>query len=141
MGFQKFKQRQQSELPEINLIPMMDVLMTVLTFFIIMTMTLTGEQIANITLPQAKGQATQPLKPSIRLVIGLDAQGQMKIDRQPVSDPQVTSQVQAFLRQNPDGVIVLKADRQLNYRYVQKALQMLQLAGGDRISLAIEPLG
>lgn len=142
MGFQKFKQRRQSELPEINLIPMMDVLMTVLTFFIIITMTLTGEQIANITLPQAKGsQANETPKPSVRLVIGLDAQGQMNIDRQPVSDPQATTQVQTFLRQNPDGLIVLKADRQLNYRYVQKALQMLQLAGGDRISLAIEQLG
>ena len=142
MGFQKFKQQQRSELPEINLIPMMDVLMTVLTFFIIITITLTGEQIANITLPQAKrSQADTPSKPAVRLVIGLDAQGQMNIDRQPVSAAQVTAQVQEFLRQNPDGLIVLKADRQLNYRYVQKALKMMQLAGGDRISLAIEQSG
>jgi biopolymer transport protein ExbD len=136
MGFQKFKQR-RSELPEINLVPMMDVLMTVLTFFIIIAMTLTGEQIADITLPNAKGSPTAQ-ESSPRLVIEVDANGQLKIDRQLVSNPQVTAKMQTFLQQNPQGQIVLKADRQTNYRYVQNALKMLQSAGSDRIFLAIE---
>jgi biopolymer transport protein ExbD len=136
MGFHKHKQ-QRSELPEINLVPMMDVLMTVLTFFIIIAMTLTGEQIANITLPNAKGSGVA--NESARLVISLDTQGQMKIDRQSLSASQVTAKMQAFLNQSPQGQIVLKADRQVNYRYVQNALKILQAAGGDRIFLAINP--
>ncbi|NEQ28726.1 MAG: biopolymer transporter ExbD, partial [Microcoleus sp. SIO2G3] len=31
-------------MPEINLVPMMDVIMTILTFFIIVSMTLTNQQ-------------------------------------------------------------------------------------------------
>jgi biopolymer transport protein ExbD len=138
MGFQKYRQR-RSELPEINLVPMMDVLMTVLTFFIIIAMTLTGEQIANITLPNAKGSPSADAPPPQRLVIGLNAQGQVNIDRQIVSNPEVTAKIQTFLRQNPQGQIVLKADRQINYRYVQNTIKMLQSAGGDRLFLAINP--
>jgi biopolymer transport protein ExbD len=137
MGFHKSKQP-RSELPEINLVPMMDVLMTVLTFFIIIAMTLTGEQIANITLPNAKGSGVVN-EPAPRLVIGLDTQGQMKIDRQSIGAAQVTAKMQTFLSQNPQGQIVLKADRQVNYRYVQNTLKILQSAGGDRIFLAITP--
>ncbi|MEM6424137.1 MAG: biopolymer transporter ExbD, partial [Cyanobacteria bacterium P01_D01_bin.128] len=39
------KQRPASRVPEVNLVPMMDVLMTVLTFFIIISMSLTGQQL------------------------------------------------------------------------------------------------
>jgi biopolymer transport protein ExbD len=136
MGFEKYRRR-RSELPEINLVPMMDVLMTVLTFFIIVAMTLTGEQIANITLPGAKG--AQAADDSPRLVIGLNDRGQMNIDRQWLEPVKATTPIQTFLRQNPQGQIVLKADRRIDYRYVEDALRRVQSVGGDRIFLAIEP--
>ncbi|MBE9069935.1 biopolymer transporter ExbD, partial [Leptolyngbya cf. ectocarpi LEGE 11479] len=44
---------QRSGIPEVNLVPMMDVLMTVLTFFVIISMELSGVQIFGVSLPQA----------------------------------------------------------------------------------------
>ncbi len=53
----KTQQKSSSQVPEINLVPMMDVLMTILTFFIIISMTLSSQQRAlNVTLPSTDGE-------------------------------------------------------------------------------------
>ncbi|PSB68311.1 biopolymer transporter ExbD, partial [filamentous cyanobacterium CCP1] len=40
----RFKHRQQSQLPEVNLIPMLNVMMGILAFFVMITMMLTTQQ-------------------------------------------------------------------------------------------------
>ena len=46
-------QRFQSKIPQVNLVPMMDVLMTVLVFFVIISMSLSGIKIFGVSLPQS----------------------------------------------------------------------------------------
>jgi biopolymer transport protein ExbD len=136
----RFKNRQRgSQLPEVNLVPMMDVLMTVLTFFIIISMTLTGQQILNVTLPQVGEEgANGDALPDATFVVGLDANGQILLNNQLVSAEQLVQEVQAFLSTNPEGIVLLKADRTLNYDQVAENLRTLRNIGGDRVSLAIE---
>jgi biopolymer transport protein ExbD len=60
----RFKSQQKSsQMPDVNLVPMMDVIMTILTFFIIVSMTLTAEQGAvNVTLPSTGGAGVSKRK-------------------------------------------------------------------------------
>jgi biopolymer transport protein ExbD len=136
----RFKNKQSgSQLPEVNLVPMMDVLMTVLTFFIIVSMTLTGQQIFNLNLPQTSGAgADGEAAKRETLVVGLDADRQTVIDNQPVNPNQLAQEMQQFLSENPDGVVLLKADRELTYDAVAELLKTMRDIGGDRVSLAIE---
>ncbi|NEQ27777.1 MAG: biopolymer transporter ExbD [Microcoleus sp. SIO2G3] len=130
-----------SQVPEVNLVPMMDVLMTVLTFFIIISMTLTGTQIPNIFLPEAErtGGQTAESETAQALVVGLNEQRQIIIDGQPIDQAQLTQQMQAFLSENPEGIVLLKADRSLTYRDVAGLLRTMRDIGGSRVSLGIEP--
>jgi biopolymer transport protein ExbD len=124
-------------MPEVNLVPMMDVIMTILTFFIILSMTLrTGQQVIGINLPTAGAGATAEDPTKEPLIIGLDAQGVITIAGQPATD--VDAQVQNFLGQNPQGTVLLKADQSLSYGEIVKLLDQLRRVGGDRVSLAIE---
>jgi biopolymer transport protein ExbD len=134
----RFKNRNQgSQLPEINLVPMMDVIMTILTFFIIVSMTLTNFQSVDATLPSTeKGvNKEQPVDP---LVIGVTKAGQVEIGNAPVTETQIGEQVAAYFQKNPKGTVVLKADKALPYERVVKTLGVLRDIGGDRVSLAIE---
>jgi biopolymer transport protein ExbD len=134
----RFKsQSQVSKLPEINLVPMMDVLMTILTFFIIIAMTMSNVQSLDLRLPssQAGGSGTQ-LPNALR--VGLTAKGQFLIDNQQVNADQLKQKMQAYLQQNPQGIILLSADRTLPYDRVVKVLGDMEALGGDRISLALE---
>lgn len=139
----RFKQsRSPGELPEINLVPMMDVLMTVLTFFIIISMTLTGQQIADVVIPKTDGagvQSDQKEKPT--LTIGLNSDNQIVSDAGPIDANQLAAAMQAFYAEHPDGVVLLKADRELDYSKVVALLKTMRDIGGDRVSLAIDRAG
>lgn len=135
----RFKSQQKgSQMPEVNLIPMMDVILTVLTFFIIISMTLTGQQQSvDITLPSTDaGASTSPVPDP--LVVGLNQQGQVLLNNQPVGDAQLSQQMQTYLVQNSKGAVILKADRKLPYEQVIQVLGKMRDIGGDRVSLAID---
>ncbi|QYO65184.1 biopolymer transporter ExbD [Leptolyngbya sp. 7M] len=118
---------------------MMDVLMTVLTFFIIVSMTLTGRQIANVTLPQTDGAGVKTEnEDKASLVIGLNSENQIVLEDNVIDTNQLSNAMQTFYTQHPDGVVLLKADRDLDYSNVVQLLKTMRDIGGDRVSLAIE---
>ncbi len=131
-------------MPEVNLIPMMDVIMTILTFFIIVSMTLTNSTgSVKVQLP-GSGQGTsagkdQKVEPQ---VIKIDAQGKLYIiqDNQqeiPVTIEQIEPQVRTYLQQNAKGMVLINADRTLPYDNVIQILMKLKAVGGDRVSLGV----
>lgn len=111
--------------------------MTVLTFFIITSMTLTGQRLANVNLPGV-GAGGDEQKAQEPLVVGLNQQRQILLDDKAVSETQLAEKMQAYLAQNPEGSMVLKADRELPYEEVEKVLKEMAKIGGSRVSLAIE---
>ncbi|TVQ14051.1 MAG: biopolymer transporter ExbD [Leptolyngbya sp. DLM2.Bin27] len=131
-----------SQMPEVNLIPMMDVLMTVLTFFVIISMGMTGQQLLNVRLPASvpgDGAVEEPqVTQADALVVGLDRDGNLILDNQPTNFNQLSQQVRTYFAQNPNGRLVLKADRTLAYREVSGLLTDLRAIGGNRVSLAVE---
>ncbi|MEO8890653.1 MAG: biopolymer transporter ExbD [Coleofasciculaceae cyanobacterium] len=124
-------------MPELNLVPMMDVIMTILTFFIIISMTLTNKQNAvNVTLPSASSGLSEQKAPD-PLVVSIDSQGNLFLEKDPVTEAQLVQPMQAYLQQNPQGAVVLNADRKLPYEKVVQVLGKMRDIGGDRVSLAI----
>lgn len=132
----------KSQVPEVNLVPMMDVLMTVLTFFIIISMSLTGQQLLNVRLPQSVAEDGTIAEPQVvqvdALVVGLDRDGNLVLDNESITFNQLSQRVRTYFAQNPDGKLVLKADRELAYSEVSGLLTDLRTIGGNRVSLAVE---
>jgi biopolymer transport protein ExbD len=135
-----FRKRRRNPMPELNLVPMMDVLMTVLTFFIIVSMTLRTQQMTSIDLPGVASENESVENVGITapaLVVGLDAQGQLLLAEQPITVEQLGQAMADHYTQHPNGVVLLKADRKLDFRQVSQTLKMMRDIGGDRVSLAI----
>jgi biopolymer transport protein ExbD len=132
----KARQRGTS-MPEVNLVPMMDVIMTILTFFIIVSMTLTNFQSVDVALPTAQSGVNRerPVEP---MIVGLNQQQQILLQGSPATREQLAQAIQTYLAQNPKGSVVLKADQRLPYQQVIQILATLKEVGGDRVSLAIE---
>ena len=133
-------------MPEVNLIPMMDVIMTILTFFIIVSMTLTNSTgSVKVELPGGKSGATARDKQLDRQIIKLDAQGKLYLMNStggaevPATISQLEPQVKAYLQQNPKGIVLINADRTLSYDQVIQVLTQLKAVGGDRVSLGFKP--
>ncbi len=135
----RFKSQQKtSQMPEVNLVPMMDVILTVLTFFIIISMTLTNRQNAvNVTLPSAGSGLSQQKNPD-PLVVSLNQKGELFLGKKQISEAELAQPMQSYLQQNPQGAVILNADRKLSYEQVVQLLGKMREIGGDRVSLAIE---
>jgi biopolymer transport protein ExbD len=124
-------------MPEVNLVPMMDVIMTILTFFIIVSMTLTNFQSVDVALPSSQSGVNRD-RPTDPMIVGLNQQRQILLQGTPATREQLAQAIQNYLAQNPKGTVVLKADKGLPYEQVIQLLGTLKEVGGDRVSLAIE---
>jgi biopolymer transport protein ExbD len=136
------KRNQPTPMTEINLIPMLDVLMAVLTFFIVISMTLTtGQNTIGVNLPQTD-KGAQPVAKDAKepepFIVGMNQQGQVLIQNKPVENAQLDTQLKAYFQKSPQGVVVLQADKTLTYEKLAKVLSQIRAIGGDRVALALD---
>jgi biopolymer transport protein ExbD len=132
----RFRDRSPAPLPEINLIPMLNVMMGILAFFVMITMSLTTQQGVEVPLPdRPETAANQP--DAEPFIINLTLQG-IVLNDQPLTEAQLLQQVEVYLAANPQGFVVLQAAPALPYDSVVQLLGQLKDVGGDRVSLAID---
>ncbi len=136
MSIRSRQKARHSGMPDVNLVPMMDVIMTILTFFIIVSMTLSNQKALNVPLPRTDQGGTEIKQPD-PLIVGLNVQGQILLDGKPATDSDLAQKMQAYLTRNVNGAVILKADRKVPYEQVAKLLSTMQALGGERVSLAI----
>jgi biopolymer transport protein ExbD len=135
----RFKQRQQqASLPEINLIPMLNVMMGILAFFVMVTMMLTTQQGVEVQLPgNPDAAAPPPTDVPDPLVVTLELQG-ISLEDQSITTAQLSQQMEAYLATYKTGIVVLQADPEVPYEQVVQLLGDMKDIGGDRVSLAID---
>ncbi|MCS6814404.1 MAG: biopolymer transporter ExbD [Cyanobacteria bacterium] len=137
----RFKsQRRASHPPQVNLTPMLDVMMTILTFFIIATMTLRTQQAVDVILPPPENVPPPPPEANLPepMLVRLEANGVILVSGQPTDKQVLVNQMQVYLRENPKAAVVLSADPKLPYEQVVQFLGEMREIGGDRVSIAIE---
>lgn len=120
---------------QVQIIPLIDVIFCILTFFLLAALQFTRQQAINVDLPRA-GTGSPPQLQQQRLIVTLDAGGQIFVEKQPVQSEQLTETLRAYFQINPDGTLVLNASRSASYDQVVQVLDKLREVGGDRVSLA-----
>ena len=138
MNFQS--RNKGSSVPEVNLVPMMDVLMSVLTFFIITSMTMTGQRVGDVTIPETEDLGASLVEDTSiqQLVIGLDQNKQIWLQGEVVDEAELTEAMTTYLAENGEGIVVLKADRELDYQDITLFLENMSKIGGDKVALAVD---
>ncbi|MDJ0509218.1 MAG: biopolymer transporter ExbD [Crocosphaera sp.] len=120
----------------IEMLPMIDVIFCILTFFILGAVGLSRQQAISLDLPKA-GSGTPQMREM--LVVSLDDFGQVYVEKQLVSPNQLFNQIKSYHQLNPEGLMVLHASRNASYNEVIQVLDMLREVGGDRVALATLP--
>ena len=120
----------------IEIVPLIDVIFCLLTFFILAAVTLTRQTAINVDLPKATSGAAQMRK---LLIVTVDPIGQIYVEKQPVSPDQLYQAVGNFRKTSPTGTIVLYASRAASYNDVVYVLDQIRAVGGDRVALATLP--
>lgn len=118
---------------QINIVPLIDVIFCILTFFILGAVGLSRQQAIGLDLPKASTGTPQMRE---MLVVSLDSFGQLYVEQQVVSPNQLSEAIKNYHQYNPTGLMVLHASRDASYNEVVQVLDMLKKVGGDRVALA-----
>jgi len=129
-----------SDEAQIQIIPLIDVIFCILTFFILAALQLTRQQGIGLELPKSQ---TSSVLMSEMLVIGIDSNGQTYLSnqgqKQLIDRSQLLQLVQAYHQQQPEGLLVLEAAQTAFYNDVIQVLDVMRSVAADKVALSTAP--
>jgi biopolymer transport protein ExbD len=136
-----FRGGQTREEPEINFIPLIDVLLVILIFLMVTT---TYQRVAElqITLPEADADPIKQRPKEIN--IGVDAQGRYVIDRTVFQFTTVNVLADTLTRAaagTKDAVVIVNADANSTHQSVIHVMEAARMAGLTHITFATQTTG
>ncbi|MGF1535871.1 MAG: ExbD/TolR family protein [Elainellaceae cyanobacterium] len=137
----RFNKHKETPIPAVNLIPMLNVMLGILAFFVLITMTLTSPTGLELQLP-ARSDSTPP--PDAEdddappLVITLGDSNQILLEEEPISVSEAETQIRQHLAGSEERIVYVKAAPQASYQEVVEFVFQMKEVGGDRVSLALE---
>ena len=127
----KRRYRKQEE-SDINITPMLDVVFIMLIFFIVTT-SFVKESGIDIYRPSAK---TSEKKNQASIMIAINASGEIWMDRKKVDIRFVRANVERLRAENPEGSVVIQADKGSVTDLLVQVMDQVRLAGVKKISVA-----
>ena len=137
----RFRNSQEDNgIPSIDLIPMLTVMMGVLAFFVVVSVSLGSEQLIQVDLPPEQSEDTPTAAETVQepFVVEMDASGQQRLNGDLIAPAQLAVEIEGYLARNSDKVVYLVPSRELPYEQVMQFLGDMRAVGGDRVSLALE---
>jgi biopolymer transport protein ExbD len=135
MNFRRGKQREE---PEINLVPMIDVMLVILIFLMITT-TYSKYTELQINLPTADAEK-QPERPN-EISVVVSAQGQYSINKAPIAFTSVDQLAQELRRAGgtlKDPVVIISADAKATHQSVVRVMEASRAAGLSQITFTTQ---
>ena len=121
----------------IDLTPMLDIVFIMLIFFIV-TSSFIKEAGITVQTPSADTAENQPRG---NILIAVDANGEIWIDRQQVDIRSVRAAVERMRVGQPDSSVVVQADRDARSGLVIRIMDQVRLAGVEDVALAATASG
>lgn len=118
-------------LAEINITPLVDVMLVLVVALIVTAPLLTNA--IKVNLPKTVAtQAPEPRKP---VALSVDAQGQAYIDREPVALSALQVRLEALHAAQPDVSVHLSSDEAASYGSVAKVMALIEHAGISKVAV------
>jgi len=133
-----FQRGQEKEPLEINLVPLIDVMMVILIFLMITT-TYNKYTELQINLPSA--DADKQLERSNEIAVLVNAQGQYVINRRPVAFRNIADLADELKRAGggaKEPVVVISADATATHQAVIRVMEAARLAGLSQITFTTQ---
>jgi len=120
---------------EINVTPLVDVMLVLLIIFMVTAPLLT--QGVNVDLPEADSPALQQnVEP---LVVTIRANGRIYLHKHSIQIKQLAPRIQAMRKQKPNLPIFIRGDAKTPYGRVAEVMGLLESAGIKKVGLVTEP--
>ena len=122
---------------EINVTPLVDVVLVLLIIFMVITPML--QRGKPVTLPDAKHVSTLG-KGGDPILLSITKDGRVWLDKQELKDPDIATELQAAMLATPTVPIMVKIDRDVEYKRVREVVLEVSKTHVMGVSLAAAKL-
>ena len=121
--------------PEIMIIPMIDIMLFLLVYFMMSTLSMVNVKTVDVDMPQAQSAET---KLAVTYVVTMRRDGQLFLEDKPLEETALIEQAAAEAAQNSRFSVVVRADQGLDYGMVIALLDRFKSRGILHIGLAAQ---
>ncbi|MDJ0575048.1 MAG: biopolymer transporter ExbD [Xenococcaceae cyanobacterium MO_234.B1] len=121
--------------PQINIVPMIDVIFAILVYFIVSSLFLTRSEGLPVNLPQAE---TVQLQKTKQITVSLDREGTLTVGNQPTQLAQLKTKVENLIKTEQTTVVVIKADKVVEHGQVVDVLDQLRQIPQAKLAIAAQ---
>ncbi|MCD6353457.1 MAG: biopolymer transporter ExbD [Proteobacteria bacterium] len=129
--------RRTHKTAEINISPLIDLVFLLLIFFMVTT-SFVKETGIDVQRPAA---STAQLKEKGNILVGISKDGLIYLDRKQIDIRSVRAHIERCLAENPEGGIVVVADKATRTGLTVQVMDQCRLAGAKNISIATSRAG
>ncbi|MDE1947233.1 MAG: biopolymer transporter ExbD [Burkholderiales bacterium] len=123
-----------SPMSEINMTPLIDVMLVLLVIFIVTAPLMTTS--LQLDLPRAEG--ARPGEAPAFVALAVDAEGRLYVGDQRVEAAELVQRVRAAAARDASTEVQLRADRKVPYGRIAELIGLIQQAGLSRIGFVTE---
>jgi len=121
---------------EINVTPLVDVMLVLLIIFMVTAPLLT--QGVNVDLPDADSPAMQQnIEP---LVVTIHKNGKIHMQKHSIELKKLAPRIEAMRKANPNLPVFIRGDAKTPYEHVARVMSTLEQAGIKKVGLVTEPI-
>jgi biopolymer transport protein TolR len=128
-----FESRHRRFLSEMNVIPLVDVVLVLLVIFMVTAPMLYRGM--DIKLPTS---STNTIKPEERLVLTIERDQQVYLDKTPVTVTDLEARLRASKQRNADVAVYLRADRDVPYGIVVRVMDGVKRSGIEKLGMVTD---
>ncbi len=142
MGMQTGNNNGRTVMSEINVTPFVDVMLVLLVIFMVTTPIL--YQGVDVNLPKTESRPMPSLDRERKVVVTLDARGEIFIEKEEYSLDQLRIEIRKLMAERgkdlKDEDVFLRADSSVPYGTVVEVMSEIRNAGVQKIGLITEPV-
>ncbi|MCI0507481.1 MAG: biopolymer transporter ExbD [Gammaproteobacteria bacterium] len=128
----KRKYSKAEEDTDLDMTPMMDIVFIMLIFFIVTT-SFTKETGIEVNRP---GAQTAERQQQGNILVAISANNEIWIDKREVDVRAVRANIERLHVENPEGAVIVQADRESKNGILVQVIDQIRLAGVNNVSLA-----
>ena len=136
MSLKKSTKHGHGTMTELNITPLLDLVFVLLVIFIITTPQLVNNLEINLPSGKPPPQDNKPKPKPSRIVVS--AQGQITLNAEVVTVPQLKTKLQQLKADNPDLAVVLKGSDEVDYQVMVDVMDTLRQLDITKMGLATE---
>ena len=135
MAFGSFGSSQDEPMAEMNVIPLVDIMLVLLVIFIITAPVLTHA--VKIDMPEASSELNEE-DPEI-ITLAIDAAGKLHWNDRPLEFSELEHRLNQAVRDKPDTTVQIRADKQTPYEVIARIMATGSNAGVHSLGFVMEP--